>query len=397
VPAFLAEFDLLPKGRIVSLSKHFPELAWDVRPLGFRWLLRASGPPAALNEMRSAVRTDRSFVWLNGSSVHAAVCAYAPKLRETDVLRQVAENGGFILPPMTMKAGTLRLRLVTNHGTALSDGSRMFSSGRLVSRRRLTGPRLAQELDRQFLGTPALTARQSEVLREAVRSGYYEVPRRSTVMDVARHLSLGRSTTEEHLRIAESTVVRSAAPLVTEPYGELLGGSMAEREEHFARFSTELQLYVELALRSGRVTQVRFRRKAPETGTGRDHPFLSRILTHIRTGRTPLDRIPVKLDVGAFEQEVLEEIRRIPTGETRTYSEIARRVGRPRAVRAVGNACAHNPLVVVIPCHRVVPSHGGIGRYSGEGGTETKRRLLSKEGAIPEEAVWENHPRLKRR
>lgn len=383
------EFDIPATGGIASLSKRYPDLAWDVRPLGFRWMLHCSGPTGVLDGLRSSVDHDQSFVWVGRGSNDSAVLAYAPTAKETTLLRQVAETGGFILPPMTMMNGTLRVRFISNREEPSGGLPRPRAPGALVYRRRLTAQRLKEELDRQFAASPSLTDRQAEVLLEAVRLGYYDVPRRSTVLDIARRFSLGRSTTEEHLRIAESSVVRSAAPLIGPSREKPVGDSATERTEHFVRFSSELQLYVDLALRAGTVTEVRLRRGAPAAGVQRDHPYLSRILNHIRTGKANLITIPVELDVGPFEKKVLEEIRRIPRGQTRTYGEIARRVGRPRAVRAVGNACAHNPAVLVVPCHRVIPSHGGVGQYSGEGGSETKRRLLRAERAIGDSPATE--------
>lgn len=94
-------------------------------------------------------------------------------------------------------------------------------------------------------------------------------------------------------------------------------------------------------------------------------------------------RGPVDLArVGPFEREVLEALRRIPAGQVRTYREIARGLGEPGAARAVGTACARNPLPLLIPCHRVVRSDGGLGGYSLRGGAALKRRLLQAEGAI---------------
>jgi len=78
-----------------------------------------------------------------------------------------------------------------------------------------------------------------------------------------------------------------------------------------------------------------------------------------------------------FRREVLEHLRTIPAGQTSSYAEVARAVGRPGAVRAVGTACATNPLPLVIPCHRVVRSDGSVGGYLG--GAEVKRRLLAAE------------------
>jgi O-6-methylguanine DNA methyltransferase len=80
-----------------------------------------------------------------------------------------------------------------------------------------------------------------------------------------------------------------------------------------------------------------------------------------------------------FEREVLETLRSIPLGEVRSYEWVAGRIGRPRAVRAVGNALAKNPVPLILPCHRVVPSTGGVGQYAF--GSSMKRTLLEAEGA----------------
>lgn len=81
--------------------------------------------------------------------------------------------------------------------------------------------------------------------------------------------------------------------------------------------------------------------------------------------------------VRGFRRDVLDNLRGIQYGATASYSTVAMAVGRPRAVRAVGSACAANPLPVVVPCHRVVRSDGALGGYAG--GLEVKRTLLSLE------------------
>lgn len=78
-----------------------------------------------------------------------------------------------------------------------------------------------------------------------------------------------------------------------------------------------------------------------------------------------------------FQQRVWTELCRIPTGETVTYGELARRVGRPGAARAVGQACGANPIPVLVPCHRVLAAGGGLGGFSA--GLDWKRRLLAVE------------------
>jgi O-6-methylguanine DNA methyltransferase len=86
----------------------------------------------------------------------------------------------------------------------------------------------------------------------------------------------------------------------------------------------------------------------------------------------------------SFEQQVLAKTREIPRGEVRSYGWVAREIGRPRAVRAVGTALGHNPIPLLIPCHRVIRSDGDLGEY-GMGGTQAKRAYLEGEGV---DAPW---------
>jgi methylated-DNA-[protein]-cysteine S-methyltransferase len=79
---------------------------------------------------------------------------------------------------------------------------------------------------------------------------------------------------------------------------------------------------------------------------------------------------------------VLLKTLEIPRGEVRTYAWVAREIGRPRAVRAVGSALGHNPIPLLIPCHRVIRTDGTLGDYSA-GGTEAKRTILRHEGVDP--------------
>ncbi|WP_457606226.1 methylated-DNA--[protein]-cysteine S-methyltransferase [Nitratifractor sp.] len=81
-----------------------------------------------------------------------------------------------------------------------------------------------------------------------------------------------------------------------------------------------------------------------------------------------------------FQRRVWEAIGLIPRGRVTTYGEIARFLGRPRAVRAVGTAVGKNPYAPKVPCHRVVRSDGSIGNYSGGEGTTTKIAMLKEEG-----------------
>lgn len=90
-------------------------------------------------------------------------------------------------------------------------------------------------------------------------------------------------------------------------------------------------------------------------------------------------------EVPTFQRMVLEACGRIPYGKTASYADLARAVGKPGAARAVGGAMAHNPLPLVIPCHRVVRSDGSLGGFSSPRGIKEKKRLLHLENALPVE------------
>tara|TARA_Y100001970_G_scaffold163308_1_gene199619 strand:- start:1217 stop:1492 length:276 start_codon:yes stop_codon:yes gene_type:complete len=89
-----------------------------------------------------------------------------------------------------------------------------------------------------------------------------------------------------------------------------------------------------------------------------------------------------KLNGTKFQISVWKEIKKIPRGQTKTYKDIALALKKPKSSRAVANACGKNPLLIEIPCHRVIRSDGKLGGYSGKGGMNQKRKLLKEEGAL---------------
>lgn len=95
-------------------------------------------------------------------------------------------------------------------------------------------------------------------------------------------------------------------------------------------------------------------------------------------GRDLDGRLPLDLRGTPFQLSVWKEMLRIPAGSTRTYGDVARRIGRPKAFRAVAQACGANPVPIIVPCHRVVAAGGALGGYTG--GIDRKIALLASEG-----------------
>lgn len=110
---------------------------------------------------------------------------------------------------------------------------------------------------------------------------------------------------------------------------------------------------------------------------GRLGDRVNKILAHLR-GREPHLDLPTDVQGTAFQRRVWEELRRIPYGSTKTYTQVARAIGKPAAIRAVARACATNPVSVVVPCHRVVRQDGSLAGY--RWGINVKQALLQKEG-----------------
>jgi AraC family transcriptional regulator of adaptative response/methylated-DNA-[protein]-cysteine methyltransferase len=120
----------------------------------------------------------------------------------------------------------------------------------------------------------------------------------------------------------------------------------------------------------------RFPNAALVEGGATFEALLQRVVGAVERPGTGVD-IPLDVQGTAFQQRVWQELRRIPPGETRTYSEIAAAAGRPSAVRAAGSANGANNVAVLIPCHRVIRSDGSLGGYAY--GLEIKRELLARE------------------
>jgi len=112
--------------------------------------------------------------------------------------------------------------------------------------------------------------------------------------------------------------------------------------------------------------------------TGSAQRWVREIVQRIEGKPAQVD-LPLDLQATAFQRRVWQELQRIPRGTTRTYSQVARALGRPKAVRAVARACATNPVSIVVPCHRVIREDGNLAGY--RWGLTRKEQLLATERA----------------
>jgi len=123
-------------------------------------------------------------------------------------------------------------------------------------------------------------------------------------------------------------------------------------------------------------------RTPPSQSSAMNSPWIATLqsaLEEALQARVPGRLPPLDLEAGTdFQQSVWQALLRIPPGQTMSYGQVAQAIGRPKAVRAVGQACGANPIPVLIPCHRVVAAHGAIGGFSC--GLDLKRLLLAREG-----------------
>lgn len=169
----------------------------------------------------------------------------------------------------------------------------------------------------------------------------------------------------------EAGLVDVAYRTVDSPYGTLL---VAATPEGLVRIAFEVEGHDAVLARLAATVSPRILR----SGTRTDE--VARQLDEYFDQRRRSFDLPLDLRlVHGFRHTVISQLRDIAYGTTQSYAEVARAAHNPAAVRAVGSACSHNPIPLVVPCHRVVRSDGSIGQYLG--GAETKRALLAMEAA----------------
>jgi methylated-DNA-[protein]-cysteine S-methyltransferase len=136
----------------------------------------------------------------------------------------------------------------------------------------------------------------------------------------------------------------------------------------------------------------RLQRRFPDAHNGPPPPAIAAAMARIAAalGGGKDDFADLALDwrtVSAFDRAVYQEARAIPAGETRTYGELAARLGDPGRAQAVGQALGRNPWPIVVPCHRITGADGRMGGFSAPGGRATKLKLLEIEGALAAETL----------
>jgi AraC family transcriptional regulator of adaptative response/methylated-DNA-[protein]-cysteine methyltransferase len=114
-------------------------------------------------------------------------------------------------------------------------------------------------------------------------------------------------------------------------------------------------------------------------GNGKHKDWVNAVVAAV-SGKQPVAGVPLDIAATAFQHRVWDALQTIPVGETRSYAAVAEEIGSPSAVRAVAHACATNPVAVVVPCHRVIRSDGGLGGY--RWGVKRKEALLARETVI---------------
>jgi AraC family transcriptional regulator, regulatory protein of adaptative response / methylated-DNA-[protein]-cysteine methyltransferase len=238
-----------------------------------------------------------------------------------------------------------------------------------------------QRLFRRYLG---ISPRQYQQARrmERFRNNLLTNDSVTTAMYEAGFASSSRlyETASEHLGMTPTEYRRGGKDvaihytIVDSPLGKMLVAATDAGLCAVAFGSLESELEDDLSSRF------------PSSNRTRDEADLGSMVKQILAQMTehPVTlELPLDVRATAFQRRVWEALRRIPRGQTRTYSQIAQEIGQPTAVRAVARACATNPTAVVVPCHRVIGSDGALTGY--RWGVERKKKLLELENALTNE------------
>ena len=137
--------------------------------------------------------------------------------------------------------------------------------------------------------------------------------------------------------------------------------------------------FVDCEERMQRLLKIHYGEQKPIVNSRESADLKRRVTSYFEGDLTSVDSIDVRTEGTDFQKQVWAELRHIPAGATISYGQLAKRIGRPSASRAVGLANGSNPIAIVVPCHRVIGANGSLTGYGG--GMERKRWLLEHEGA----------------
>lgn len=315
-------------------------------------------------------------------------------------LPEAAEQKGF-RPCQRCRPRTVRLRDSRIEAVArvcreidrriLTDGDGVLPAERLtLSSLGATAGMGPHQLERAFRGVMGITPRQyadtqrMRRLKSQLRKGnnvttaLYEAGYGSSSRLYERapgHLGM---TPAAYGRGGEGMEIHYA--VVDSPLGRLLAGATSRGISAVYIGESDQALESELREEYPRATLVADNGRRGDSNEPGLRGWVERILAHLR-GQEPNLDLPTDVQATAFQRRVWEELRQIPYGTTRTYTEVARAIGQPTAIRAVARACATNPTSIVVPCHRVIRTDGNEAGY--RWGIARKRTLLKHEaGAV---------------
>ncbi len=303
-------------------------------------------------------RPDRLFGWMENGSIWAQASE-----RSTD-------------GPAAASGGDPLRKAVELISAALAAGDDVPSDRELAGRLAIPERRL-RELFRERLGvTPRAwaAARRAERLRSRLADGQPVLP---ALYDA------GYGSSSAAYEAANGELGMAPGRYRTGAAGESIRWTIAPIPQGVALVAaTDRGLCSILMGHETDALAAELRAEFPRAAVARDDAGLTdvaSIVSDLAIGRRrpEADALPLDVHATAFRRRVWEALRRIPAGETRSYGEIAAVMGAPRAARAVGTACATNPIPIVVPCHRVVGAHGSLGGYAG--GLARKRQLLDAE------------------
>jgi len=321
-------------------------------------------------------RFDGAFVYaVRSTGIYCRPSCASRRPRRTQVtfypIPEVAEREGYRAcrrcHPADAAGPDPAVTLVRDAARAIAAGERPHGDSR----------RLARAFKRVLGITPRAYA-------EARRVGRFkqELKRRKQVSPALYEAGYGSSSrvyerTDAHLGMTPATYAKGgvgvgiAYTTVATALGRLLVAATERGVCRVALGDTDAALEAELIAEfpAARVVQDK---------SGKLRGSVSAILAYL-DGREPDLDLPLDIRATAFQRRVWQELQKIPFGQTRTYAEIARRIGQPKAARAVARACATNPAALIIPCHRVVRGNGDFGGY--RWGVERKEALLESEAS----------------